>query len=708
MQPRSWMLLAFAVLAAALFLVVLLSVRAVTTGLAGSIASPGGVLLGAGVAVVLLVAAAWWLVDRWLLRPSRKLTRGIRALLESRSANQSLPLPRKHALGQLPASVEALADMLRTTRREIRKAMQSATAQVDEQKTWLEVILQGLSEGVLVCNRQHQIMLYNQAAVSILGLPEALGLGRPLFNVLSRAPLQHTLERLERRRHSDTGAPNELTAPFVCTSAAALHMLHGRRALILDTDGAVTGYLITLVDISSDVELLAKGDAVRRALTRDLRGGVGNLRAAAETVTMHPDMPAEERRSFDRVILAESETLSDQLNALAREIRGQLLGRWPMADILVSDLVNCLQTHLRERPDIHPTLVGQPLWVHGDSLSLMLALDCLLRHLQEETGAGEFDIESMLGDRHVYLDILWQGQPVSASRLEEWLDSPCSGDGGDQRLREVLERHDCEPWSQPGRREGQALLRLPLLAPSRPQFLPEQERLPARPEFYDFGLMREHEGSEELASVPLNDLNFVVFDCEMTGLDPSGGDEIISLAGVRVVKRRVLTGETFERLVNPGRDIPESSIRFHGIHGDMVRDKPSIQVVLPQFKAFVGDAVMVAHNAAFDMKFISLKEGECGVRFDNPLLDTLLLSSMLDEDEDDHSLDALCDRYGIAITGRHTAMGDTMATAELLVRLMDRLEAQGLTTLGEVMKASNMAAQLRHRSAMLSHANNSG
>ncbi len=702
MRARTWINLAFAALAAALFLVLLLSVRTAGTGTQAT----GVILSLAGPAIMLLVGAAWWLVVRWMLHPARKLNRGIRALLESRSAEQSLPLPRTHALGQLPDSIEALADMLRTTRREIRKAMQSATAQVEEQKTWLEVILQGLSEGVLVCNRQHQVMLYNQSAVSILGLPEALGLGRPLFNVLSKAPVQHTLERLERRHRADTDAPNELTAPFVCTSVDARHMLHGRMALIQDPEGAVTGYLITLVDISADVALLAKGDAVRRALTRDLRGVVGNLRAAAETVATHPDMSAEERRSFDRVILSESETLSERLNTLAREIHGHLLGRWPMADILVSDLVNCLQTHMQERPDIRLTLIGQPLWLHGDSLSLMLALDCLLRHLQQETGAGEFDIESMLGDRHVYLDILWQGEPVSTSRLEEWLDAPCSSEAGDQRLREVLERHDCEPWSQNGRREGQSLLRLPLLAPSRPQFLPEQERLPARPEFYDFGLMREHEGSEELASTPLNDLNFIVFDCEMTGLDPSGGDEIISIAGVRVVKRRVLTGETFERLVNPGRSIPEASIRFHGIHGDMVRDKPSIQVVLPQFKAFVGDAVMVAHNAAFDMKFISLKEGECGIRFDNPLLDTLLLSSMLDEDEEDHSLDALCDRYGITITGRHTAMGDTMATAELLVRLMDRLEAQGLTTLGEVMKASSMAAQLRHRSAVLSHAGN--
>ncbi len=131
--------------------------------------------------------------------------------------------------------------------------------------------------------------------------------------------------------------------------------------------------------------------------------------------------------------------------------------------------------------------------------------------------------------------------------------------------------------------------------------------------------------------------------------------------------------------------------------------KPAIGTVLPEFHDFVGDAVMVGHNAAFDMKFLTLKERAAGVRFDNPVLDTMLVSSMLDEGEEDHSLDALCDRYGITITGRHTALGDTIATAELLLKLFDRLEAKGLDTFGAVMKASNMAAELRHRGAVFAH-----
>ncbi|NQV84468.1 MAG: hypothetical protein HQ494_11680 [Rhodospirillales bacterium] len=223
----------------------------------------------------------------------------------------------------------------------------------------------------------------------------------------------------------------------------------------------------------------------------------------------------------------------------------------------------------------------------------------------------------------------------------------------------------------------------------------DKNNLPTRPEYTNFNLYEHPKHLEELGGRSLKSLTFVVFDTETTGLGPSQGDEIISIAGVRIKDGKIKDGEAFTRLVNPGRDIPRASIRFHGITEDMVRGEASIGDVLPDFKTFVGDAVLVAHNAAFDMKFLKLKEQATGVVFDNLVLDSLLLSVFLEEEARNHGLDAIAERLGIEVKGRHTALGDSLVTAGVFLRMLDMLEARGIRTLGQAIEASSRISHVR-------------
>ena len=643
---------------------------------------------GVGAALLLGIAVAWLLLRRALVRPLEEMGRDLELASHARPGAVA-ERPALPDLGALSDGARLLIERFATLRRETGEAVARAAAGLEEQKRRLEAILLDLTEGVLVCNLDHQILLYNRAAVRLLGAPEEIGLGRSLFGLVTREPVLHTLEIL-----SGQGAADEAEAPVAAVVAATVDaraLLKGRMSLVAGAGGAPAGYVLSFADVSAEIADLAKRDALLRAATEGLRGPVANIRAIAETL---PTVPPGDRAAFEGNLAGESARLAERIEALAGQYRAVVVGQWPMDDVYSADLVSCAAQHLKERAGLALTMIGIPLWLRADSHAVLLALEYLVERLAAATGETSFDVEPLLADQRVYLDISWPGAPVPSREIDQWLEAPLAGALGGSSLRQVLERHGSEIWSFAAK--DRAVLRLPLPSPHRPQFRTRRSGFTARPEFYDFDLMargRPAPGGDR----PLAELDFTVFDCETTGLRPNEGDEIVAIGAVRIVNRRILTGETFERIVHPGRPIPAESTRFHGITDAMVEGKPPIAVVLPQFHAFAKGATLVAHNASFDMSFVAKNEAAAGVRFANPVLCTLTLAAALLEDMPEHSLDAVAQRFGIAIERRHTALSDAMATAVLFLHLLDVLEGRGIKTLGQALAASGSSAELRKR-----------
>ncbi len=161
---------------------------------------------------------------------------------------------------------------------------------------------------------------------------------------------------------------------------------------------------------------------------------------------------------------------------------------------------------------------------------------------------------------------------------------------------------------------------------------------------------------------------YVVFDLETTGLDAK--QEKITEIGAIKIENGVMT-KTFSALVNPLKPIPENITNLTGISDEMVKDCPDISKVMPDFLEFMGGAIAVAHNAKFDVSFVTEECRRLGLEFNNRVMDTVEISKEIFPEEKKHNLEVLCNRLNISLENHHRAVDDATATAEAFIKMMD-------------------------------------
>lgn len=161
---------------------------------------------------------------------------------------------------------------------------------------------------------------------------------------------------------------------------------------------------------------------------------------------------------------------------------------------------------------------------------------------------------------------------------------------------------------------------------------------------------------------PISKKRYVAFDLETTGLNP-GYDSIVEIGAVRV--ENGVVSEEYHQMVNPGIPMPSDASAVNHITDDMLSGKPKIHQVLPSFLSFVGDDILAAHNATFDIKFISQACMRYRFRVPSSCFDTMALARYWPE-SDSKKLSSLCSAAGIKIDDAHRALSDARAVADLI------------------------------------------
>ena len=713
-DPRLILAIAASGLVMALWLV-LMSVIVWSTlspqerGAVGDVLAPRTALVAVGWLIGLaLVAGVLRVLHRRYVGAPYQLLEETRVVLTATTPQKLKPrgTAEMQALANAVNELAAQRDQLRG---DMTEQVAQASVRVQQEKDRLAALMAELNQSVVVCNRDGRILLYNQRArqqfralspePGLADGTELVGIGRSIYAVFDRQLLAHALERIHQSMVRGVASPS---AQFVTTTqggqllrvqVAPVRAVGDDGVAAQATQAVVSGFVLLLNNVTASVEEEAARDQLLHGLTEGSRASLANIQTAVDMLG-YPDLEPAMRERFLGVVREEVGAMGQRITDLAQRATQRLKTRWPMEDMLGADLATAAQRQIAAHCTCPVTLdaVDTSLWLKVDSYTLLQALTYLAHRLVDEFDVRFLQLRLQASGAHAQLDLVWSGQAMSNETVMSWeMDSMRFGnERSPLSVRDVIERHGGEMWFERERVRHQAFFRfmLPLASVQGVVDAALGESDFSRPEYYDFDLFQMSEQGSVLDDRLLSELTYTVFDTETTGLNPAGGDAIIQLGAARIVNGKLLRQECFEQLVNPGRAIPAASIPIHGISEDMVVDKPRIGEVLPVFHAFAQDTVLVAHNAAFDMRFLQLQEEATGIAFHQPVLDTLLLSAVVHPHQDSHRLEAIAERFNVTVLGRHTALGDALVTAEIWLRLIPLLQEQGIHTLRQAREAA--------------------
>ncbi len=671
-----------------------------------------------------------------------RIAEGIRIVLNANRYHRIVPTgpPEIQLLAQ---AVNNLAEHGEALARDLEAKVAQAKSSVEEEKNRLAALMSELTQGILACNADGRILLYNEHARQALCPPDnpqdgtaasLVGLGRSIFAIIDRNLLVHALEGMRARLEKDEADPNAqlvftsrtgqlvrarlapvraATPPTLdeaqrhpLDSAAALSRMDaGKDASVSQSPQAaapaIGGFVMTLENITRVFELDSTRDMLLQSFTEGSRAALANIRAAVETLTDYPDCERTHRDRFIQVIGEEVHQLSGKLDKITADHADSLKTRWPLEEMLGIDIVAAARRRIESRLGllVRSDRLDDSLWIKADSYTLIQALTYLAGRLKDEHAVCEVCLSLTRHGRIAELDLAWPGPLLSQQTLQEWEMDTLRVGGEDSLLTlwDITERHGAEVVYMVEKARQRPFFRflLPMAKPARSVSGVSIRHGESRPEFYDFNLFHQSGQTPELDELLLSELSYTVFDTETTGLDPTAGDEIIAIGAVRIVNNRLLRYETYEQLVDPRRPIASMSQTVHGISHDMLRGQPTVNEVLPQFYQYCDETVLVGHNAAFDMRFLQMKEVQTGVRFNRPVLDTLLLSEVLHPNQQSHALEAIAERFGVAVVARHTALGDALVTGEVFLRMIPLLAACGIRTLRDAREATGKTLYAR-------------
>ncbi|MDZ7762359.1 MAG: exonuclease domain-containing protein [Desulfovermiculus sp.] len=617
-------------------------------------------------------------------------------LIATVNPGHRIPLAGCAEFKRLARSINEAAERLQGLQQTLGDHLQKVTAELERERSILAAVIAHLPQAVIGANAVGSILLYNERARKIFPCSEQecpdgfvcgfLGLGRSVYSLVEPGMLEYALQA----GGSGLKARGPVAGVNFMLRGPADRLLKAVLVPIAGSQEKPGGFILILEDVSAQIYQERHAMDILEWFMEETQSQTAGVCASIDEL-LHKNRPhgQESLQAYRSMICDTVYGLRVDLQQGMQDL-SQILGTdWPIHRIRLQDLLQVIHSEAQVTVPMQVHLSGgrPDGFVKGEVFTLVQTVLTVLGMLRNEHDVHNVWCSGRVQGERVHIVLTWRGEPVPANTLTAWRMRPVlGGDDPVLRIRDVFKRHAAE-WSSQAEYAGLAELSIALPAGADEKPIEEAEQTTDSQPMYDFTLLDQ--GTEEEGDDPrLADLIYTVFDLETTGLDVRSGDEIVAIAGVRVVNGRIVGHEVFEQLIDPGRPVPQEAVRVHGLDNERLQGKPRIKEILPLFYKFAEGTVLVAHCADFDMGFLWAREEKAGIRFSNPVLDTFKLSVLVHPTKKKHDLESISQRLGTSLHSRHSAMGDTWTTAEIFLRLLPLLNQQGISTLHQAMQAS--------------------
>ncbi|KPK23173.1 MAG: hypothetical protein AMJ61_16155 [Desulfobacterales bacterium SG8_35_2] len=313
-----------------------------------------------------------------------------------------------------------------------------------DQAALLKTILHELNDGVIVCDPDARITLFNPAAEDLFDRSHLLSRGQSLYNLFYQPPVDQALDFLEYQHNLGNQSEPLPYIQFIDKTIGSGQYFRCRVSFLSSSSGSKNSFVLIFEDISAwytpENPLLIKIEEFRAPMT--------NLRAAVENLTEYPEMSPVMRSAFENVLVQETLNLTESFKSLARSCNIVMQSRNHLTELNTEVLFSYVTHHLSNKKIPVSSSPAKTISVKVDIYGLLLILDYLVARILQRSTANGLSFEAHFGEQFVFMDFIWPGEFITPGSVKALLGKKLEHSLGEMTIASILHAMEGDIWSQ--------------------------------------------------------------------------------------------------------------------------------------------------------------------------------------------------------------------------------------------------------------------